>query len=243
MADLQGPVCPNDVFQAVFESRDLTATGELPSGYRRCDCGRAYSVDRGCHCWRSMDRDVELGKAYARLPRRFDWANVGSPLFVERVHPTLVKTAETWEPYDGGNLVMLGANETGKTAVAVALVRRLLDRARTSSEAECFCAATITFVTALELAAASRRADWDSVNAARVASLLVLDELGFEQHDPKRDSGLLELFDYRYAESLPTVLTSSMTRQQLERRYGAALVRRLVDGATVLSVSGEGRRS
>jgi DNA replication protein DnaC len=61
---------------------------------------------------------------------------------------------------------------------------------------------------------------------AETAPLLVLDELGQEIAD---DRWLLEFLNARYNSGLPTISTSGLARPELEKRYGAGAVRRLVE--------------
>lgn len=61
----------------------------------------------------------------------------------------------------------------------------------------------------------------------RGASVLVIDELGFESRDPEPD--IFGLIDDRYARHRPTVVTSGLTRDDLIARYGFALVRRVAE--------------
>jgi DNA replication protein DnaC len=58
---------------------------------------------------------------------------------------------------------------------------------------------------------------------AKGATLLLLDEVGFEMHlEVIRD-----VIFHRYERGAPTIVASERTAEELEGRYGAALMRRL----------------
>ena len=67
------------------------------------------------------------------------------------------------------------------------------------------------------------------VQLAMRASLLVLDEIGYEYFQPERDTTLFEVLDHRYLARKPTIITTELGREELKARYRAAAERRLGD--------------
>ena len=139
----------------------------------------------------------------------------------------LIEAVEAWQPRDDqgpcGGLVLLGPTGVGKTTAAVHLVRRCLAR---------YEAATSTmFALAADLADGT---DVDIERAKRVR-LLVLDDLGRE-YDPR--NRLFRVLDHRCSYR-PTVITSGVRPEELDERFGGAMVRRMFDfrGRKVARVS------
>lgn len=63
------------------------------------------------------------------------------------------------------------------------------------------------------------------LDAAKRARLLVLDDVAWAG----RDETFLEVLGHRYDASLPTIFTVGLSRAELLRRYGDAVVRRMVE--------------
>jgi DNA replication protein DnaC len=148
-------------------------------------------------------------------------------------------------------LLLGGPVGVGKTAAAC----WFLDAPLVSTERHPFtgeietrtCEARGRFVTAEELAKASTFESefWDPI---RDASRLVVDDLGWEQHDGKgwALSNLTGLLAYRHAHDLPTVITLNVDKATFMERYaahdGGRLRDRLAESAWFVSLSGPSQR-
>lgn len=185
-------------------------------------------------------RVAYLEPAYRSLP---DWphARFGPELAKAVKSPAVLDAVDGWRRRQGG-LVLLGPTGCGKTTAAVALAYRILDVARDRAlpAAEMKFAAGMLFVSAKDLAVARRESKLGSMpaleRAARGASLLILDELGYET---RLDSTIDDLADLRYREGLPTIATSGLTEAEFAARYGDAVKRRLFERSVVVSVHPE----
>lgn len=177
-----------------------------------------------------------------RTVPQWDWARLDSDVYRRSVAEPLQRAAARWEPKHG-SLVLLGPTGVGKTASAVALVHRLAFLAREASgvsDPQVRLIRGLYWCSAVELSSARRwhplgHGECPEFRAARDASFLVLDELGFERSD-ERDPWLLELVDCRYRAGAPTLVTSGRPRAELDARYGGACIRRLTErgrGSTV----------
>lgn len=128
--------------------------------------------------------------------------------------------------------VLLGPTGCGKTTAA-----RLLDLL-----APRFAGFNGTYwIRAADLATAERRhglgMGWPpELERAREAQALVIDDVGNE----RETSSLMDVLDHRYANGLPTIVTSGFTKKELSAHIGAAAVRRIVEqhveGMSVLMV-------
>lgn len=70
----------------------------------------------------------------------------------------------------------------------------------------------------------------------QAAPVLVLDDLGAEKPSEWVDEQLYRLADFRHNKLLPTIVTANMSVQQLEIRYNDRLMRRLFEGAGILTI-------
>lgn len=170
----------------------------------------------------------------------WDHARIDSPDFVSKVHSRLQRFATKYE-LKHGSVALLGPSGVGKTTAALALVRRLAgelyaeevergpDRYGQPSD-DLIRWSRSRWVTAHELARARRehrlgQSDAPLIRECMEAPLLVIDEMGFEP----TDGTIFEIVDVRYGKRLPTIITSGLTSAEFTKRYGAALLRRLVD--------------
>jgi DNA replication protein DnaC len=123
---------------------------------------------------------------------------------------------------DLGSIVIVGPTGFGKSRVLIAIGLRILDRAlRGVSADDLRFAAGLRMVNGLALALAPsqhRLGDGEPplLATAKGATLLLLDEIGFETHlEVIRD-----VIFHRYDRGAPTIVASGRTAEELEGRYG-----------------------
>jgi DNA replication protein DnaC len=134
--------------------------------------------------------------------------------------------------------LLIGPTRVGKSTAAAVLVRRALN-AFTDDGSRYPAVRGLVWANALDLAIAERRhplgaGEPEPVQAARNASLLVLDDLGLEP-----EGTIWPLIAHRYDHRLPTITTSGLTTKGLTKHLGSAGVRRLTEqhaGCPVLLV-------
>jgi DNA replication protein DnaC len=122
------------------------------------------------------------------------------------------------------NLVLWGGTGGGKTHLAVAILREIVRRGGKAF-----------FITAAELLLEIRSTfkpnSWED-EAAVVAKygdmpILVLDDLGAEQTTPWAITTLQLIIDRRYREERPTIITSNLSPEQIEKQIGFRIASRL----------------
>lgn len=131
-----------------------------------------------------------------------------------------------------GSLVILGPTGIGKSKILIALALRVLDYAlRVGGDEVVPYASRIRLATGLDLARASAHhklgdGEPPPILAAKSASLLLIDEIGFEstRYDP---DAVRDVIYARYDAGAPTIVTSGCTVAEIEKRYGEAAMRRL----------------
>lgn len=182
---------------------------------------------------------------------RIDWARLGDPTLLKILEgrPKLQEAAENWHPKDG-NLAALGLTGTGKTVAVRATLHRLICVAIKEAMAADENAGTPALVqimgglhwtTAHALANARRQhglgeGEAEPIERALGASLLVIDELGFE---PQHDSALFEIVDHHYIRGNSIVVTSGLRPAEIASRYGDAFWRRIAERGTVVQEWGK----
>jgi DNA replication protein DnaC len=140
-----------------------------------------------------------------------------------------------------GNMTILGPTGYGKSKVLRAIGLRVIDLAlygEVDKDRHDF-ARRVRYAYGLDLArarAASKLGEEPAAFAeARAASLLLLDEIGFE--DQRTDPvAIRDLVYWRYDNGLPTVVTSGSKIAELEARYGEATMRRLWEGGRLVDL-------
>lgn len=137
----------------------------------------------------------------------------------------------------GKGLILSGSVGCGKTHLAVAIMRHVLERFEAPS----------LFVTVPGLLEAERRSyDGDgatgSIETAKNAELLILDDLGAERGTEWTQEKLFYLINHRYAQGLPIVATTNFELQEAAQRIGPRSMSRLAERCTWLLVEGEDYR-
>lgn len=84
--------------------------------------------------------------------------------------------------------------------------------------------------------------DRTDVDAAQTADLLLLDDVGATPLSDWSRSRLFGLLDSRWAQALPTVITSNLTQRGLAERLGERATSRLGQHLTVVTLLGPDRR-
>lgn len=147
----------------------------------------------------------------------------------KRCHPELLSAVDRWD-WGSRSLVLCGPTRIGKTSAAAALVRRLVAKAAKDGGLNWELAKWIRWEHAATLATARKRhalgeQESPEVERAMRAPLLVLDDLGWD-----RDADVVEeVLDARYQRTVPTVVTSGRSPDELLERYGDAVYRRMFE--------------
>jgi DNA replication protein DnaC len=212
----------------------------------RCKCGAVVS-ERGKSCDPCGKAEVEelrgiaLNHARRSLPE-WDHARFDSPDFKRLVSERLRQKARGWQPRSGLGLTILGTTDLGKTSLAIAICRLIIDRAKTADDIHF--AAGIRYVHAAELAQARRAHRYGGgeppmLARAAKATLLLFDDVNKEK--PADDDTVQTVLELRYRATRPTIITSELTVAQLEARYGQSNTKRMTGRAKVIEEFGDGR--
>lgn len=134
---------------------------------------------------------------------------------------------------NGRCVVLTGAPGTGKTHLAVGILRHVAEKGGTGH-----------YTTALDLVGAIRASygkgaqetEQAVINRLSSVDLLVIDELGRQQDSPHEKEQVWRILDRRYAGCRPTVLASNMAMPALTKFLGDAMIDRLRESGGVVCV-------
>jgi DNA replication protein DnaC len=184
-----------------------------------------------------------------RLPYGFRWARPGAPELITRIQPAAAKAArialEAMIAGEAAVTTLAGEAGTGKTSLAVLMLRNLAKRALEceldDGLVQLACGAR--YVSAWDLSGEGE----EKLKAEAVyqdvanAPLLVIDDLGAERHGVEvvfKDLAS-KLISTRFQRGskppLPTIVTTGLTPEAAERLYGGGVARRIFndDGGQV----------
>lgn len=196
-------------------------------------------------CSAQREHDAQFRVALASIPRRFAWARFGASELPARCQ-NRAALAKARVSTAARSVVLLGAPGSGKTSLAAAMLRAVIDEARDRSAA----ARThdrgrfARFVSAHDLAKARPehglgRGEAGIVQAAMRASVLVIDDLGSEQDG--HASAVVDVVQVRHNEERPTWVTTWLTQEAAGYRYGSGVERRLFEAAKIITVESVSR--
>lgn len=186
-------------------------------------------------CWRVAEerrrQELEARErfqlAIGTVPSRFHWARFDAPELALRVRDRQAVRAAI-QAVKSGWVVLSGNTATGKTCLAVCLLRARVDAGETGK---------VVFVKARTLALARQQTGLGDgepreVRAALRAAFLVLDDLG--QDANVATSAVCDVIDERHEHGLTTVITTGLTIEQVEQKYNAGIARRVFEDPAVL---------
>lgn len=232
-----------------------TPVGDLLAGYAKGKAG-APPVDVAAERAKRQEQHAAEGRAFAlqrrtdllnrawqTVPKRFRWACFGDQL-EKRVTPTtVVQGARQHIVARRGSMILMGPSASGKTSLAVACVRHVLDtaeRAISNGDKKIFkFGVNIFFATAYDLAKAGIYSPLgkmpELVDRAMKASLLVLDDLGMDVEVFRQSAtSVREVIHERHAQSRPTIVTTYLRRADLNKHYGEGIARRIGEGGVFI---------
>ncbi len=185
--------------------------------------------------------EAERGRRDAELARRRAYEKAGiAPRFEAASHAMAAECADCVR--DGANLYVCGGVGTGKTTLAAAVSRILVDQGL-----------SVRFTAMWKILDAMKRGFDEGrspLPAYQKAEVLVLDDLGKESPTDFALERIFALVDERYGRLLPTVVTTQYSRQDIGRRLAKngdkdtaqAIVSRLLQDCRTVELCGGDRR-
>lgn len=177
--------------------------------------------------------------AAARIPARFREATLATFDRTRQPRAWAVARAyvDRWEEVrrDGRWLYLWGGVGTGKSHLAYGILHELLERGVAGM--------AVTVPDLMDELRPGRGDEAERLRVLRDVDLLVLDDLGAERDTAWVTERLYMLLHGRWADSRPTVITSNLGLEELERVPGwDRIVDRIVDAARIVRMEGESYR-
>lgn len=199
-------------------------------------------VDRDLDRHRLAD-NIDLGcqRIVDRVPPRYREATLTVPEIREWTRRLLIEAVER-RPHmptiqRGSSLLLLGATGTGKTYQAYGAVQAL-----SLSGAAC----RWNFLAASEIYARLRPRHGldseDEFHRLATTSFLVIDDLGAAKATDWTEEVNYRLINYRYENTLPTLLTSNVPPRELGATLGDRVASRIIEMTQRLILKGPDRR-
>jgi len=205
-------------------------------------CGGAYQAPQPGNCPECIEaqdrkridrheRDVET-----IFPSRYRWARFGAAELEQRVSlPSLRRVAALHEQ----SIVLRGAPGTGKTSLACAMVRAWW-RSRIEPRVRAGCSPDprdfLAFVDCTAAASVRKTCplgrEPELIVAAKSAAVCILDDLDYAAGSDV----ITEIVHARHNDERPTLVTTSMTPQEISERFPGGTARRLTDGVLWLEL-------
>lgn len=141
---------------------------------------------------------------------------------------------------DGGGLILTGGKGTGKTHLAVAIGREVIERHGCS----------FLFLTVSRLVGAIKetfgkkadRSERDIYRELAGVDLLALDEVGVQNGTDFERDVLFEVINRRYENMKPTIILSNLDPAGIEAAIGERSMDRMRDGGTAIAFTWESNR-
>lgn len=207
-------------------------------GYEPCDCPEAVEEREQERRRENEDkREKERRAFYSKLetsgvPKRYLHAK----------HPMAGELTEKVE--GGSSLYVWGENGTFKTTLASAIMRRLVHHGRRAEMVN-----AVDLLVEVQSTYGTPKEESAVLAHYSKCPVLVLDDLGKEQQTAWTVSRLYAIINARYANMLPTVITSNFKVSELAARMGAcdestarAIASRIAGSCETVAMAGGDRR-
>lgn len=207
-------------------------------GYEPCDCPEAVE-EREQERRREDEekREKERRAFYSKLEKS------GVPKrYLHAKHPMAGELTEKVE--GGSSLYVWGENGTFKTTLASAIMRRLVHHGRRAEMVN-----AVDLLVEVQSTYGTPKEESAVLAHYSKCPVLVLDDLGKEQQTAWTVSRLYAIINARYANMLPTVITSNFKVSELAARMGAcdestarAIASRIAGSCETVAMAGGDRR-
>lgn len=197
--------------EKIFEWANVMANKKLSKYETHCDThGQYVEADHNGYCVKCLDDERAIRKQQQRIFERLNLLNeagVGIRYHtadLNNVKTTQQKVANALSDYKfDRNIALIGTTGTGKTYLATALINSVIDT-KTCLLVKFYNLADIKINEASKF------------NRMLNVDFLLIDDFGTNANDFAY-SVANEIYDKRYENRLPTMLTSNLTAEQLER--------------------------
>jgi len=232
------------LFDELLASEGLTREDIHPK-YSCSKCGDTGYVDGYmCSCLKDVMKATAFNALNKVSPLQLSNFDTFSTKYYEGLpdnqREMMVRNFEFCKAYgenfsrNSGNILFQGTTGLGKTHLSLAIAGKAIDKGY-----GVIYGSVHSFATAIEKERFSSGDEEDTATLLSTADLLILDDLGTEFPSPYVNASLYNIIDTRIMRSLPTIISTNLTAEDIQKRYGERLVSRLFSCFTRLVFTGK----
>lgn len=203
------------------------------------DSGKVPETGRDCYCAAGRRAAAMRARAEAwerNIPLRYrQYTLAGHPNSRARSVGSTWLKSKPWDQEVGANMVIMGPVGTGKTGLAIGLLR----------EAN-LAGVQVLYTNVPDILTAMTGLKWEDkgrqMSRYQNVPLLLLDDLGAEHVKDWSAAMLYEVVEGRYRNGAPTIVTTNKSKREMREHVGDRVVSRVFDGAVELDLGGEDLR-
>lgn len=190
-----------------------------------------------CQC--RIDQDNQVRYRLAKIPRKFLNKNLSGYTARSQKQKEILAGAKGFLKTFRGNgndqpgkgLLMTGREGTGKTHLAVAILREVITKGYTGMY---WNVPELFLELRRRMETGSEESEADLFDAARRVDLLVLDDLGAERTSEYVIDRLYVLINRRYEDDSATIITSNRTLAELKQQLSPRIASRIAEMCVVM---------
>ena len=196
------------------------------------DCNDTGFLDgKLCHCFLQLERSIAYQNLSMSVPlERSRFENFSLDLYRDdpRAYEQMTRVLQTCQKYvetfraNSHSLLFKGGTGLGKTHLSLAIAGEVIQKGF-----------GVIYVSAQSLAAALEKErfrhddDVATEEQCSACDLLILDDLGTEFHSAYTDAALYSIVNTRMLSDKPTVISTNLTLQELEKTYSERFASRI----------------
>jgi DNA replication protein DnaC len=167
---------------------------------------------------RNQYGQIMTGAEKFSLGARFKNASLSSVMMDEEN----ITKIYIWMKNLQNNLIYLGNPGCGKTYVLSAILNYLFEQKK-----EVFYSTHRKFIKYIQDGISEEKSQYQLLNKIALKEILLFDDLGSASNTEWQKEMILELIDIRYAQKLPTIYTSNLSKEEVSNIFGSRTSSRL----------------